>query len=305
MSKSDGASLARKRQHSMQPPAEPQCLQHKEPRIWNAFARTRMLCTSKTSYEQLNAKYIVTLDPVPAELESLAGAPQPGQCKYLSVGFLFSARFGIIPACCLHRISLTISFTEMSYPKYQHEQPGLEAVRSDEAPEVVPETQLRAPLERQSSLSRPEAYFHPQVDYQAEKAHSPRHSYYVQSKSPQPRNEQAKFGQPPGYQGDADKQVVDERSERRTCGMRRKLFWWIIAGVVLLVVITAVLGGVLGSVLHKGSRSWVFQSYVCFTTLTSRQLCIVNSANESSAKRHRCTKARYAGEHWSDHGLTR
>jgi hypothetical protein len=57
------------------------------------------------------------------------------------------------------------------------------------------------------------------------------------------------------YEEHSGKEVVREPEKQRICGMRRKVFLWILALVLLVTIVAAVLGGVLGSVLTSSGSS--------------------------------------------------
>lgn len=137
----------------------------------------------------------------------------------------------------------------MEANKQQPDHSGLQAVEPTEAPEVVESTRLRGPLERRSSLNGPEAYT---PNRQQERTGQ---EYYAQAASPLP-DAKAHYGSPPGYESEAQRPPAAEPRNKRVCGLKRNVFFIILA-VAILVVLAAVLGGVLGSVLthSKSDRS--------------------------------------------------
>ena len=97
-------------------------------------------------------------------------------------------------------------------------------------------------LFRSSSVNYPEAYA-------PAKDEKPRYECF----GGQQHDVRAHYGDASKAGGDADKEVGGPSSQKRICGIRRKLFFWILAIVILVIVIAAVLGGVLGSVLGNAS----------------------------------------------------
>lgn len=134
---------------------------------------------------------------------------------------------------------------------------GLQAVQQDDFPEVVPGQQLRNPLERQSSLSRPEAYSPPEAQGN-EKLNS--HTYGGPFGAASPGQSDYQSTGPPQYvQGYPSKQLEslesqEKPTERRICGMRKKVFIWVAFLVAAIVVLAIVLGAVLGTVLTDGNN---------------------------------------------------
>ena len=100
-----------------------------------------------------------------------------------------------------------------------------------DAPEVVPVFEHRGSPQRNSSMHSPEPYDTKQ-----------QYEYYGGQQADQ------YHGQPPRYEPGGEKQP-DGINQRRVCGMRRKVFFWILALAIAIIVLAAVLGGVLGSVL--------------------------------------------------------
>jgi hypothetical protein len=146
--------------------------------------------------------------------------------------------------------------TSDSSAKYSAlEHGGLEAVETNNAPEVVPGT--HAPLERRSSLNQPEPV-HPehqqqdQVQNGSKAAHT---SYYGgEQESPAPAYEAR-----PAYLNNNEKGAaagvgaMDHKStpqERRYCGIRRRWFIALIVGLIVLII-AAVVGAVCGVLLTR------------------------------------------------------
>lgn len=132
---------------------------------------------------------------------------------------------------------------------------GLQAVEQNDYPEVVPgQQQLRNPLERQYSLSRPEAYT-PQQSQGNEKKNG-----YVYGGSFPAASPAISDYQSPGPSQDhhehPSKEVESQKqpTERRILGMRKKVFILVAAIVALVVVLAVVLGAVLGTVLPHDSK---------------------------------------------------
>ncbi|KAK5007468.1 hypothetical protein LTR28_005244, partial [Elasticomyces elasticus] len=99
---------------------------------------------------------------------------------------------------------------------------------------------LRGPLARSSSLTHPEFF------------DSAKHASDLKYET-----EAQNYHQVPDY--GENKEVVQEemkqKQPKRYCGIRRPVFIWSLAALVLIVVIAAVLGGVLPTVLNKASHS--------------------------------------------------
>ena len=130
----------------------------------------------------------------------------------------------------------------MGSKRAQPDYTGLQSVPRHDAPEVVPESQSRSSVLRSSSVNYPEAYA-------PAKDEKPRYECF----GGQQHDVRAHYGDASKAGGDADKEVGGPSSQKRICGIRRKLFFWILAIVILVIVIAAVLGGVLGSVLGNAS----------------------------------------------------
>ncbi|KAK1021209.1 hypothetical protein LTS16_026669, partial [Friedmanniomyces endolithicus] len=130
------------------------------------------------------------------------------------------------------------------------EDPGPQAVAIDDGLEVVPEFRLRAPLDRNSSLSKPEHYLQPPASMREEKIVSQDqrpYGYLQDTQAPE-------VLEPATYEVNVEEDVVGQVNKRsRKCGMKRSAFVWLIVAVVVIVMIAAILGGVLGSVLRTNN----------------------------------------------------
>ncbi len=129
---------------------------------------------------------------------------------------------------------------------HQPDYSGLQNVPEQDAPEVVSHSNGYMSVERRSSMNSREV-------------HNPKKNDYFSgapgSRGPQAQEDgRAYYGQPQGYLGEPEEQQAVQPKEKRVCGLRRKVFFWILAIVVPLIVVAAVLGGVLGTVL-SGSKS--------------------------------------------------
>lgn len=127
------------------------------------------------------------------------------------------------------------------------EDPGLQAVAVDDGPEVVPEFKLRAPLDHNSSLSRPERYFEPQQLGNENLAVQDERCYdaFLDAQAPE-------VALPRVYQDKPEEDVLEQRTKNLgMCGMRRAAFVGLLTAIFVVVATAAVLGGVLGGVLHK------------------------------------------------------
>jgi len=142
----------------------------------------------------------------------------------------------------------TISF--MPSKERLQEDPGPQAVAIDDGLEVVPEFRLRAPLDRNSSLSKPEHYLQPPASMREEKIVSQDqrpYGYLQDTQAPE-------VLEPATYEVNVEEDVVGQVNKRsRKCGMKRSAFVWLIVAVVVIVMIAAILGGVLGSVLRTNN----------------------------------------------------
>lgn len=108
---------------------------------------------------------------------------------------------------------------------------------------------MRGPFDRQSSLTRPQAYI--PVDQRAKEERP----YYDQPPEQQP-DIKAYYGGPPEYKGhdSVEPQPDRQRAQTRICGMKRTLFFVALA-VGILIILGAVLGGALGATLGKSNKS--------------------------------------------------
>ncbi|KAF2171139.1 hypothetical protein M409DRAFT_51352 [Zasmidium cellare ATCC 36951] len=135
---------------------------------------------------------------------------------------------------------------------------GLQAVEQNNYPEVVPgQQQLRNPLERQSSLSRPEAYSPPQPQGN-EKPNGYGHDGYGSYTAVSQGHSDHQSLAPPQYGQDYPSKQLESQekpAERRILGMRKKVFIWVAAIVAIIVVLAVVLGAVLGTVLPDDDKS--------------------------------------------------
>ena len=124
----------------------------------------------------------------------------------------------------------------------QTEQAGLQPASPHDAPEVVVHSSPRF-QERPWSTESPEAVT-PNEYSRYEKA-----GYEYYSGRPEGRSETH-------HGGHVENQSAEQKQEKRVCGLRRAVFLWVLAAIILLVVIAAVLGGALGTVLNdSGSDS--------------------------------------------------
>lgn len=131
---------------------------------------------------------------------------------------------------------------------------GLQAVEQNDYPEVVPgQQQLRNPLERQSSLSRPEAYT-PQQSQGNDKKNG--YVYGGSFAAPSPGLSDYQSPGPPQYHQVPSKEMESQEqpAERRIMGMRKKVFIWVAAIIAFIVVLAVVLGAVLGTVLPNDNK---------------------------------------------------
>ncbi|EMC97087.1 hypothetical protein BAUCODRAFT_147252 [Baudoinia panamericana UAMH 10762] len=126
----------------------------------------------------------------------------------------------------------------------QPDHSGLQAIETNDAPEVVQSTSLRGPLERRSSMHSPEAF----TPY-GQNRKQPQ-GYFHETETPQPGQDvRAYYAPPPGYEGNEKHAAEPEQPrERRIWGMKRNVFFIVLA-IVILVVIAAVVGGVCGGIL--------------------------------------------------------
>lgn len=128
------------------------------------------------------------------------------------------------------------------------------AAIEDDGLQVVPGTEIRGPLSRNSSMNRPEIVnSYPETS--AYNANEPKENpYYSQTPhsgySPVPGYERSK---PEIAPDTSEFQNPRAGQERRWCGLRRR--WWLAILILLIVVLAAVLGGVLGTVLNNHSKS--------------------------------------------------
>lgn len=132
---------------------------------------------------------------------------------------------------------------------------GLQAVEQNDYPEVVPgQQQLRNPLERQSSLSRPEAYT-PQQSQGNEKKNGYVYGGSFSAASPG-ISDYPSPGPPQYHQVHPSKEVESQQqpAERRILGMRKRVFIWVAAIIAIIVVLAVVLGAVLGTVLPNDDK---------------------------------------------------
>ena len=120
---------------------------------------------------------------------------------------------------------------------------GLQADRSNEAPEVVSESRYSVPLARHSSERKPE-YYAPQsaptYPIQAEK-----------QAAPADRNEPPSY---PGHTAEIEAEASSKR-DKRLCGLRRRTCIWLVAVVAVAIVIAILLGAILGTLPNSGSNS--------------------------------------------------
>ena len=124
---------------------------------------------------------------------------------------------------------------------------GLEAIDQDNAPEVVPGSDLN----RKSSLLKPEAYH--VAPYYSDKPEHP--SYYEAPQALRSESEGMQAMSMDSKEAMMGEQEVngrqEQRKQRRCCGIRRKIFIAIVVAVAVIVCIGIILGAVLGTVLPK------------------------------------------------------
>ena len=119
----------------------------------------------------------------------------------------------------------------------------LEHVSPYDAPEVVPGSQSRGHIQRNSSSNSPQIYTPPPNQ-------KPQYDYYSGQPEVRPYYE-PQNEKPPVDERDAEKQAVEDSKRVKLCGLRPKVFFWILGVAITVLVIAAVLGGVLGTVLGK------------------------------------------------------
>ena len=127
----------------------------------------------------------------------------------------------------------------MSSPTKPHpDHDGLQYAGPEDLPEVVSTKDDRAYSDKPEMVSPPEHQHHDDkqvIGGYEEKVYQ--------------------GGGTPAYTDNgAEQQTVKKRGERRVCGLKRGLFFAILA-VAIVVVLAAVLGGVLGTVLNKSKSS--------------------------------------------------
>ncbi|KAK3705999.1 hypothetical protein LTR37_012993 [Vermiconidia calcicola] len=138
----------------------------------------------------------------------------------------------------------------------------LEVVGHSDAPEVVAVSSPSpspSPLNRQSSLHQPEPYHAVPVYYGDDKQQYGGGEYYSGAEivvfPEEDVSTRPSYLRPDEKQPGVSAQEVDGRKEgRRCCGLRKGVFICLIVAVALLLVMSAVLGGVLGTVLPKDSK---------------------------------------------------
>lgn len=130
----------------------------------------------------------------------------------------------------------------MEYKKEQPDHAGLQTIPAHDAPEVVNDYPSRPLVQRHTSMNSPEAY----TPIKNEK----RRSYFGDQPEVRPH-----YGNSDEALADDDKKITNTSSQRNICGLRRKVFFWILAVIILVIVIAAVLGGVLASVLGGSTSS--------------------------------------------------
>lgn len=139
-----------------------------------------------------------------------------------------------------------LSFAMEPQKTEQLDHSGLQFVIPEQAPEVVPESDL-IPVERRSSIHSPEAFTPPAQNKNRNDYYGPRQGHFTEQTDERP------YYAPPEYEGGPEKHGEQEKKQKRVCGLRRAVFFWMLGLVILLIIIAAVLGGVLGSVLHGSS----------------------------------------------------
>lgn len=127
----------------------------------------------------------------------------------------------------------------MEDSKKRRDHSELEAVTPHDAPEVVPGSQIRGHAQRNSASNSPQLYTPPS----SEKQH---YDYYAGK--PDVR---AYYEKPHADETEVEKEVVNDARRPKICGLRPKVFFWILGVGIAVLVIAAVLGGVLGTVLGK------------------------------------------------------
>lgn len=122
----------------------------------------------------------------------------------------------------------------------------LEPVSPYDAPEVVPGSQLRGPLQRNSSTNSPQVFTPPPTQKQ-------QYDYY--GAQPEVRAYYESQEKPPIDQRDGEKQAINDSRRMKMCGLRPKIFFWILGVGIVILVLAAVLGGVLGSIYGKSDSN--------------------------------------------------
>lgn len=131
----------------------------------------------------------------------------------------------------------------MDDPNKRRDHSDLEAVSPHDAPEVVPGSQSRGHIQRNSSSNSPQVYTPPSNQ-------KLQYDYYAGQPEVRPYYEK-----PPEDEREAEKQAVGDSKGMKLCGLRPKVFFWILGVATTVLVIAAVLGGVLGTVLGKSKSS--------------------------------------------------
>jgi hypothetical protein len=131
----------------------------------------------------------------------------------------------------------------MGDPNKRRDHSDLEHVSPYDAPEVVLGSQVRGHLQRNSSSNSPQVYTPPPNQ-------KPQHDYYAGQPEVRPYYEN-----PTVDEREAEKQAVNDSRRMKLCGVRPKVFFWILGVTTTVLVIAAVLGGVLGSVLGKSKSN--------------------------------------------------
>lgn len=128
------------------------------------------------------------------------------------------------------------------YSDLQHASPH-------DAPEVVTDDYMRQLiLQRNTSSSSPQVYTPPARNQK------PQYDYYGGQHDARPHYEPQKAPLPVDER-EAEKQVINDSRRVKMCGLRPKVFFWIVGAVVVVLVLAAVLGGVLGSQLGGSDSS--------------------------------------------------
>ena len=123
----------------------------------------------------------------------------------------------------------------------------LEHAEAYDAPQVVDDFHQRAHVRQNLSTDSPQVH-KPQH-------YTPEYGYYAGQHDARPYYENEK---PALDNREGERPAIKDSKRVKMCGMRPKVFFWVLGAVITILVLAAVLGGVLGTVLGKSdSNSYV------------------------------------------------